>query len=201
MAKKYKATNVGGLMVEDSAKVFAYLYKSNQQKIDPAELSAILPIKSESSRKRIFNEIQKRYNQIPPTILEFFLNGSENEQKVILYYASLKLYNLLFDLVFEQLIPKHQRGESTLQSFDVLSFFDSKETQQPEISNWSIRTRKNMVSILLMMLREVGILNKNQIQPINLNSSVWKLWVNQNEAWMLDAALFTKDKKEKVLNQ
>lgn len=195
---KYKASNVGGLMIEDSIRVFKYLYNNGDKPINIKELEMILPIKSENSRKRIFQEITKRYQALDKNIADYFVNAYKNEQIIILYFTALKIYKLLYDVVFELVIPKYLKNESSINKMDILSFLDTKLYEQPHIDKWSIRTRNNMASVMLMFLKEAGIQKKDKILALQANVKFWKLFANTNNKWMFDASLLSTEIKTQI---
>lgn len=196
----YKATNVGGLMIEDSIKVFNYLYLKDKEPITESEIEQVLAVKSATSRKRIFEEIRRRYEMIDLRIITYFIQAERNEQTVIIFYAALKLYRLLNDVVFEILIPKYKRNESSVNAMDILSLLDSKATAQEHIAKWSITTRKNMTYIILKMLKEAGIQYNNHIKPLQASDDLWRLIVETGDVWMLQAALLSKEQQQQLLN-
>jgi hypothetical protein len=198
--KKYKASNVGGLMIDDAIRVFNYLANTDLTDFLDTQIQQILPIKTESSRRRIFQELLRRFLQMDKLVVDYFVQAERKEQIVILYYSVLKSYQLLFDVVFQVLIPKYGRGDKMLTQMDVFAFLDSKVLEQPQIEKWGIRTRKNMAGIVLMMLKEVGIQQKQQIMPLNGSKELWHIFVKSNEFWMLDAVLLTNDDKQRIIN-
>ena len=196
---KYKATNVGGLMIEDSIRIFKFIHGVESNLVSDSDIELILPVKSESSRKRIFQEIKRRYSVLDQKIVDYFVDAEQNNQSVILFYAALKSYKLLSDIVFELLIPKFSKGEGIVDKMDILSFLDTKEEEQSHIENWSIRTRKNMAGVMLMMLKEAKIQNKKQISPIMASDELWVLFASVGDYWMLEAALMNKDERQRFL--
>lgn len=195
---KYNASNVGGLMVEDSIRVFNYLHTKSNNSLDVKELEQILPIKSENSRNRIFQEIRKRFYALDTEIANYFVSATREEQTIILYFAILKTYKLLFDVVFEILIPKYIKGESSVTKMDILSLLDSKAEDQPHIDNWSIRTRNNMATIMLMYLKESGLQKESKISALQASVHFWKLFANRENSWMFEAALLSNETKNQI---
>jgi hypothetical protein len=196
--KKYKAVNVGGLMIDDSIRVFTYLIENKANNPNLQELMQILPMKSEASQRRIFQELLRRFRQMDNLVSDYFFRAERNEQIILLFYAAMKNYQLLFDVVFQLVIPKYYKSEKALHGMDILAFFDNKVLEQAQIENWSVRTRKNMAAIMLMMLKESGIQKNEQIVPLLATDDFWRMFVKSGEYWMLDAALLSKEDKLRI---
>ena len=199
--QRYKATNVAGLMADESVKVFLFLSEKGSGIITNDEIAACLPVKSDNSRKRIFQELQRRYQQIKPEIFDYFLTAERAEKNIIIFYASLKLYKLLFDVVFQILIPKYKNGQGIVTRTDIFTLLDNNTEQQEQIEKWSLRSRKNVASIILMILGETNIQNSEKIKPLAASDALWKLFVSAGEQWMLKVALLPLNKRMEILKQ
>jgi len=195
----YKATNVGGLLVEDSVRVFEFLHRNRLDFYTDALIEQVLPVKSITSRRRIFQELKRRYNVLDTALVEYFLQTNRAEQTVIAFYAALKNYRFLNGVVFEILIPKYKLNQESVSTMDILTLLDSKAAEQEHIANWSVRTRKNMCIFILSMLKEVGIQQNGLIVPLSASAQLWQLIAAAGDLWMLQAALLSKNEQQQVL--
>ncbi|MEZ4966027.1 MAG: DUF1819 family protein [Saprospiraceae bacterium] len=78
-----------------------------------------LGIKTQSARKRISQEMIKRYESSPPGFWPFFFGRSEEEQKLALFFLCLITYGLMLDFHLEVALKRWKARSERLEVFDL----------------------------------------------------------------------------------
>jgi hypothetical protein len=66
--------------------------------------------------------------------------------------------HLLYDVVQQVIIPRKERGELTIFTSDIQTFFDAVQQEHPEVAHWSFETRLRLARGILATLRDGGLL-------------------------------------------
>jgi non-ribosomal peptide synthetase component F len=190
----------GGLLYEETMQVLEFL---SPERIGELELAvtdnSILRINSQSSRKRIIQEIQKRYKS-DPLIFRKFDSWTPAEQRIALFYLCLKSYRILFDFHFDIVLERWLSRETEITLAHIHYFFDRQAAHHPEIETWAESTRQKVATVMLRMLRESGLLLDKRLQTPALSLAFWKTFLLMDEAWFLQACLLNKQQREEVQN-
>jgi len=82
----------------------------------------------------------------------------------------------------------------------VEQFLDKKSSVQNDIEDWSSQTRRKIITVLIRMLKEVGMLEKNKLVQLEASDEFWRMFVNINDGWFLEVGLLSKEQREKIIN-
>lgn len=161
----------------------------------------VLGIKSEKARSRVVSEIRKRIKAVDASFWPFFLECSDPEKSVSLFYVCMKTYALVFDLHFEVVVRRWRILEREISPYDLQMRFDELASEtDSNIGNWKESTRKELIQTYLRMLREAKLLHQTTLtKPTIPNPDFWKYFIHQGDAWFLDACFLTKHEKETLL--
>ena len=191
----------GGLLFDETISLKSYLNKEMIEQIrNEIKDNKNLQTNSESARQRIIQEIRKRYYSVDDKAFNAFGNFKISEQKIFLYFLCLKTYPIIFDFIFEVLIEKWLSLYENISTNDVLIFLDKKSSSHSEIDQWADTTKDKIASVLIRILKEVGIIYNGKINALNATDDYWKYYVNINESWFLNACLLNKSERDQIKN-
>lgn len=184
----------GSLLLEETLRVVrAARDESGSEPLLDAQF-----VRTEASRRRRSLEIRNRVSQLSPALLEYLRDTTPRDAAIILFYACLKTYALLFDLQMSLLLPRWRSLEIELTRDDILRFLDVQSEKHPEISSWTELTRKKVAQVYLRMLKEVGIWANNQVSVVDAPENLWSLFLREGDAWFLEAMLLNKQRRDAV---
>jgi len=83
-------------------------------------------------------------------------------QKLVLFYELCRSSLLLRDTMLGCVYPRYAAGFSSISKADIQQYFDSITEQHPELKEWSPQTRAKVVSNILTILRDFGLLQGTQ---------------------------------------
>lgn len=193
----------GSLFVNEFIALSDQLISENILEIlrNEVKLNHVLSIKSEKARSRVVSEIKKRIKAVDGSFWHFFLECSDPEKYVSLFYVCMKTYALVFDLHFEVVVKRWRILEREISLYDLQMRFDELASQtDTNIGNWTESTRKELIQTYLRMLREAKLLHQTTLIKPNIpNPDFWKYFIHQGDAWFLDACFLTKLDKEALL--
>lgn len=161
----------------------------------------VLDINSRSGRERRFREIERRLEHVNQDVWDDFLRCSPAEQQVILYYTCMKAYPLIADIHMNAVLPAWRSITQELHRSDVQRFLDAQADTHPEIDEWSDATYDKVQQVILKMLRDVGLLRENRLQPVQLRHSFWERFVAEGDVWFLEAMFLNKEERSAVISR
>ncbi len=173
-------------------------FLSGLEEIDADELA----INSESSRKRIKSELELRLRNIESEhLLSLITSPNELQSDVILFYAACKTYRLLSDFMLEEVLPKWQRFDKELTTFDFVHFVYQKMDSVSELEEITEVTIRKLAQVAIKMLKQLGLMYRNKLTslPLEFSDAAIEI-VRLGDSWFLDALLLTENEKRKVLN-
>ena len=112
----------------------------------------------------------------------------------------MKTYKILFDFMLDVIIEKWLSMDLEVDINDVERFLDKKSNVQNDIEDWSSQTRRKIITVLVRMLNEVGMLENNTLVQIEAPDEFWRMFVANNDSWFLEAGLLSKEQREKIIN-
>jgi hypothetical protein len=83
-------------------------------------------------------------------------------QRLVLFYELCRSLPIVHDSVIDCVYPRYAAGYSELDASDIQAFFDAVSQDHREISTWSPQTRSKIVSNILSILRDFGLLEGTQ---------------------------------------
>lgn len=122
----------------------------------------VLQAKTMNSAKRLIREIVGRLETLSEEQLALLSNGSEDEQRHMLWLAICKRYSFIWDFAVEVLRERYLQLGPALAYSDYESFYTAKAAWHPELEAPGTATRKKLRQILFRMLREAGHLSEQR---------------------------------------
>ena len=189
MSKKsnspYTAAITGGGFLLEETKVLLPLLQSPDRIAllkDERVNNRLLKINAETSRKRAMAEIERRYDAMPPTFWNDFLQMDEEDQKAALFFVILKTYKICFDFHINVTLRKWNSISKSLVYDDIEMEFNEVSARDVFVDSWSDKTKRKVASSYLTVLRKVGILDKDDnLHP--LSASNFDYYIINGEQW------------------
>lgn len=178
------------LLFAEYLKIEEFLYSENFEELIDQEVkrNEFLSIKTEAARKRVTQEIRKRYEYTSKEFWEMFFTLQEEEQKLALFYLCLKTYPLVMDFHVEVALKKWQSRSLKLDTIDLQMRLDEIASVNEEVSGWSEATQRKTMTVYIRMLNEAGLLKDDElIQPKNINTDFWDYFLKLGEGWFIEA--------------
>lgn len=192
----------GGLLAEETRSVIAYL---NDEEITnlPSEIkyNKHLKTNSQASRQRVVQELKKRYHVVGEATFDLFQESDIQLQNILIFYTCTKIYTILFDFMFGPIADKWVTRDLTVNKTDVIHFLDLQSNSHPEIDRWTETTREKVTTVLIRMLKEVGLLQKGELQQVEAPDTFWRHFVDQGDVWFLQAMLLSKEDRTRIVNE
>lgn len=147
-----------------------------------------LGIKTQASRKRISQEMIKRYEAAPGGFWSFFFECSEEEQKLALFFLCLRTYGLMLDFHLEVTLKRWKARSERIERFDLQMRLDEISSAHPEVDAWSESTKTKTITVYLRTLTEAGLLKNGKLQkPVRISPDFWSFFIKNGESWFLEA--------------
>ena len=131
------------------------------------EKDDILMIRSESSRKRIGLEIVKRLKNLSDSEIGRLAEcGDSQEQTALVWIAICRTYEFIRDFLGDVVFVRWRDGLGNLPQGAYESYVEEASVLHPELSSISDGTKTRLRNQLFQMLREVGIIDADDVlQP------------------------------------
>ena len=133
-------------------------------------------LRSESAISKRFQMVYRRAKTLHPTLAEYYFNGTNSDQKVLLLYSFLKSYRYAYENFFELIVYRYQHKNGTLQVSDMSFYMEEKEQQSKKIANWHVATKKKINSTLLLFYRESGMIEllegEYKVSPLHVSQAL-----------------------------
>jgi len=143
----------------------------------------LIQARTKSSIKRVYQELWPRLDQLTLDQLELLVDGNNQEQKQILWYAVCQRYAFIREFAIEVIHEKFLGMDYVLTDFNYDAFFNRKADWHPELDKIKDSTRVKMKTQVFRMLREAGLITKdNMITPTSLSKRVVDVLVNDSHS-------------------
>jgi len=191
------AFTTGALMREETLRIVRQLEGSSLADIDPDALST----NAAKSRRTKTYEIAKRLRQAPRAVWADLQELPPAQQHIVLYYCCMTTYRLIFDFQMELVLQRWRSLEHALTPYDVQRFLEKRAAEHPEIDDWTESTRAKVENVLLLMLKEVGILEGEKLTAIDAPDHFWQRFLPTGDVWFLEAMLLSQPRRGSIINQ
>ena len=130
-------------------------------------------VRSKASAQRIFQEVRGRLQRLTEEEFRLLLESAVQDQNHLLWLALCKRSAFIRDFAIEVVHEKFQRMEMALTYEDYDLFFYDKAEWHPELARVSEGTHKKQRQNLFRIMRETGLLSReNRILPALLSSEL-----------------------------
>ena len=151
----------------------------------------LLGISKEYRAKRIFGYLKNRIEVIEDGLVEVFIHGDLNTQKIINIIAMAKRNRLFFEFLYEVYREKIQLGAIELKDSDINIFFKNKQDQDEDVSKWTDVTLRRLRSSYMNFLTDAGLLTisgkQKKITPPILDVTLENYLKDNGDSQMIKA--------------
>ena len=188
----YSASMTGcGFVFNEFNAVLPLLMEPNGKDLlkDEVRENRYLMMNSENTRKRCASELQKRYNAVPTSFWEYYINLSEEDKRIALLYSLLNAYQILKELHQNVVEQQWLSIEKTLTGDNLLMELYNISSRDEFVDSWSDKTKEKIASWFQTVLIQVGMLARQdqKLKPVKLTDNSW--FVDNGEEWFLKACL------------
>ncbi len=187
----YSASFTGcAMLYNEFVRILPLLLSADSSKALKKEIEEnnLLMVNSKTSRDRFIYEFKRRFNAVPRNFWSVFPSLSESGQRIALFYSILKAYRLLFDFQYNVSLRHWNSIDTTISKNDILQEFNELSSRDEFVASWSDKTKEKCASQYLTMLRQSGMLNKdNTLKSPEVNPEDWDYYIKNGEEWFLEA--------------
>lgn len=117
---------------------------------------------TDSTRRSIWDHLHTRYlsDEVRAVTLARMVTHADSQATayLVLFFELCRSLPVLRDAVLGTVYPRYASGFSGINKADLQHFFDERTDSHPELKNWSPQTRDKLVSNILTILRDFGLL-------------------------------------------
>ncbi|MGM9795454.1 MAG: BrxA family protein [Candidatus Aphodosoma sp.] len=197
MSKKNKnnspytaAITGGGFLFEETNLLLPLLQSENRIALLKEEMinNHILQINSEKSRQRTITEVARRFDTMPISFWQDYIDMEENERKIALLFVILKTYKICFDFHIRVTMRKWNGIAKSITHEDLMIELSEIAAKDEFVDSWSENTMRKVASTYLSILRKVGMLdNDSELHSVEANNMDY--YIKIGESWFLEACL------------
>lgn len=152
----------------------------------------VLPVNSEKSRKRIKVELDKRLRNLDKEHIAFLQEANENDQRILLFLAICKTYDIITEFCIEVVYKKWQSFNLELSTYDFKYFLSSKLPEE-RFDSLTSNTVDKLAQVALKMLRDVGIVENKRIKGVRPSVKLTQLIKRKKDDWFFNCILATQN--------
>ncbi len=203
MNTKYSLSfTAGSLLFNETIDVVEiYLEKHNWNDTRKYVLSEnILQYKTPSASKRIFSEIKQRIAQFTSEDLDYLLASDRETQLGMIWIAICLQYRIIYEFISETIPNKIIMLDNKLTYTDYNRFYENKAEESDLLAKIAPSTQKKAMSVLFKMLRQVGIIDKEELIPMILTPRLGE-FIMQKDKQLLKLFPLTTSEVERWINE
>ena len=163
------------LYVSDSIKIASIYLKNGDWSSAKEEVADnnVLQYETISSSTRISRELRQRLQTLTQEQLELLVEGTQPEQKQLLWLAVCRCYAFIQEFAVEVLREKFLKMDLELTELDYDAFFNREADWHEELDQLTDTTRDKLKQVLFRMLREGDLISEDHtILPALLSMRV-----------------------------
>ncbi len=119
-----------------------------------------------STRESVWDHIHARYltdGDHARVLARMVVHAPDHQtERLVLFYELCRSSSILRDTTIYCVYPRYAAGYSGIDKTDIQSYFDDIAMEHPELTAWSPQTRDKVVSNILTILRDFGLLEGSQ---------------------------------------
>jgi hypothetical protein len=125
-----------------------------------AREAGAFPVRKESSAKRTIREITHRLRCLDGEELQLLLNGNREDNQALLWLATCRAYRFIGEFAEEVVADRFKTFRTDLSYDDFDAFFARKAELAEQLAEISEGTRTKLRAVLFRLMREAGILTR-----------------------------------------
>jgi hypothetical protein len=123
----------------------------------------LLQTRTRSTARRLYNEIASRLKRLDIVELQFLVQATHQDVGYLLWLAVCRRYQFIADFAAEVLRERYLDLKIDLPAGEFETFFDRKAEWSTELEAIRPTTRTKLRQVLFQLLREAGLLTKENI--------------------------------------
>lgn len=135
-------------------------YKDDEIKKMQEEENILLAPSADYGKKMI-NEVSKRTRALPKEIVNMFSSLTVVDQKILNILGVMMTDRLFFEFMYEVYREKIMTGNIQLDNSDIRAFFENKAGQSEKVANFTLQTKKRLVTAYKTYLKEANLIEEN----------------------------------------
>lgn len=162
--ENYRISFTAGSLYHHESVKLAELYLSAKgwgEVRDQALSSNLLQARTKSTANRTCREAIARLKTLRDSELHFFSDASHQDQAHLLWVAVCRLYRFIADFAVEVVRERYVSMKLDLSFEDFDAFYNRKSEWHDELDKASVSTRAKLRQVSFRMLREAGLLSKD----------------------------------------
>lgn len=179
----------GALLLPETKEYVSHIqdidaYLQNKEQVD----YMVLPTNSESSKKRLKSEIDKRLRTLNYAYIDAFRQMDTQEQGIILFLSICKSYTIIAEFCLDVIYQKWKMFDTTLSTYDFQYFLSSKLSSE-QLDNLTDNTKYKAAQVTLRIFKDVKLLQDDKITQPYLSDAVRQLIIDNGDAWFFHCIL------------
>ena len=156
----------GGLLFHESIVLAEELVRADfdwDLALNAVKAENLLQSRTQSTAARKLREVRKRLRLLTVDQISLIAEGIRLEQKLTLWLACCRRYQLLADFARDVVRSKYEQLDLQLSRSDIQQFIDNKTIWHEELENLAATTRTKLETVMLRMLRESEMLSEEGV--------------------------------------
>ncbi|MCK9601812.1 MAG: DUF1819 family protein [Sphaerochaeta sp.] len=155
--------SIGGLNLRESLIVTnAYLSSNDWDQARTLVIQEnLLQSRMISSAKRLLSELIPRLQLFSERELHLFRTSPDQDQRHLLWLAICRRHAFIADFYTQVVHDRYLSLKETVGNDEFNIFWNQKEREHPELERISVLTREKLRTVVFKMMREVGLITKN----------------------------------------
>ena len=200
----YSAALTGcSFMIDEMTACLPLLMDPDSEALMKREVSEnnIMMMKSQKSRNKASLEFRRRYDAVPESFWQKYLNMGRDQQMMGMYYVCLKTYRILFDLHINVALKKWKSANRSISKNEAINEIYEIAANDEFVDSWSDETKDRVASSFLTYLRKANLLNeKNELQAPKLNEQDYRIYLELGDSWFLQACFLEQYEIQNIIN-
>ena len=191
----------GGFLFEETKLLLPLLMADNAEELLKKEKieNNILMINSQQARSTMMLEVKRRYEAVPKSFWESFLQKSELAQKLAVFYAILKTYKIVFDFHVNVTLKKWASISRKVEREDLLIELTEISANDEFVDSWSDSTKTKVATRYISILKQLNMLDdENNIHPMKGDDDSFAEYLKLGEPWFLEFCLIPPYEVERI---
>lgn len=191
----------GGFLFEETKLLLPLLMADNAEELLKKEKieNNILMINSQQARSTMMLEVKRRYDAVPKSFWESFLQKSEQAQKLAVFYAILKTYKIVFDFHVNVTMKKWASISRKVEREDLLIELTEISANDEFVDSWSDSTKTKVATRYISILKQINMLDEeNNIHPMEGDDDSFAEYLKLGEPWFLEFCLVPPYEVERI---
>ena len=191
----------GALLYRETNALLSILLNNDSELLIAEEIknNKLIQINSEASRKRVMQEIVKRFQIVPIDLWKYYELMTENEKKLTLFYSCLKLYRLIFDFHFEVTLKRQSISSDFPDNYFYQMKLDEIGMNDSEVDSWTEDTKTKTITVYHRILKEAGLIKGGKLTSVDASIDFWIFFGENRENWFFDACFLNANRKTEII--